>query len=190
MYIILFGNRWVSIHYKVNLPQEFPGQVHGARNISLEVIAMEVERKFLVEGALPFSLNVIKEYRILQGYVLLEGKNEARVRRRTSNDGEEFFLTIKAGTGLCRAEVEVPITSAQFKELIGVAGNRTISKTRYLTAEGYEVDLYHGRLNHRKVVEVEFGSEAEAQKFAPPAWFGAEVTEDKRYKNRALAIQG
>jgi CYTH domain-containing protein len=40
------------------------------------------------------------------------------------------------------------------------------------------------------VAEVEFESEAAADEFEPPDWFGPEVTDDPRYANRALAVDG
>ncbi len=40
------------------------------------------------------------------------------------------------------------------------------------------------------LVEVEFGSIDESRRFRPPAWFGEEVTDNKRYKNNALALHG
>jgi adenylate cyclase len=40
------------------------------------------------------------------------------------------------------------------------------------------------------VAEVEFSSASESRRFAPPPWFGAEVTEDEHYKNANLALHG
>jgi CYTH domain-containing protein len=37
---------------------------------------------------------------------------------------------------------------------------------------------------------VEFGDEIQAKAFVPPQWFGADVTEDGRYKNKSLAENG
>ena len=39
-------------------------------------------------------------------------------------------------------------------------------------------------------VEVEFGSERDAAAFVPPPWFDREVTDDDRYANRSLAVNG
>jgi CYTH domain-containing protein len=38
------------------------------------------------------------------------------------------------------------------------------------------------------LVEVEFPSEAAARAFVPPDWFGEDVTGDRRYRNRTLAL--
>jgi CYTH domain-containing protein len=40
------------------------------------------------------------------------------------------------------------------------------------------------------VAEVEFDGEDAADAFEPPDWFGAEVTDDARYKNQRLACDG
>ena len=50
-----------------------------------------------------------------------------------------------------------------------------------------EVDVYEGRLSGLRVAEVEFPSEEASHRFAPPAWFGEEVTGDARYANQSLA---
>ena len=38
--------------------------------------------------------------------------------------------------------------------------------------------------------EVEFDDQAQAGAFVPPQWFGVDVTEDERYKNKSLAENG
>jgi adenylate cyclase len=53
-----------------------------------------------------------------------------------------------------------------------------------------EVDVYEGDLAGLVVAEVEFPSEAAADAWRPPAWLGAEVTTDERYKNHRLAVDG
>ena len=40
------------------------------------------------------------------------------------------------------------------------------------------------------MAEVEFPSEDASQAFDPPSWFGHELTDDPRYRNRALAVDG
>ena len=53
-----------------------------------------------------------------------------------------------------------------------------------------ELDVYHGLLENLLVGEIEFESLMDAQSFVPPDWFGREVTEDERYKNKSLVIHG
>jgi adenylate cyclase len=40
------------------------------------------------------------------------------------------------------------------------------------------------------LVEVEFDSDEAMAGFDPPAWFGIEVTDDRRYTNAGLALDG
>ena len=67
-------------------------------------------------------------------------------------------------------------------------------KTRYLVPldNGLtaEVDDYEGALAGLLTAEVEFVDEAAAFAFDPPSWLGREVTNDARYANRTLAVDG
>jgi CYTH domain-containing protein len=40
------------------------------------------------------------------------------------------------------------------------------------------------------IAEVEFGSDESMAAFVPPPWFGREVTDDPRYSNAAMAVDG
>jgi CYTH domain-containing protein len=53
-----------------------------------------------------------------------------------------------------------------------------------------ELDVFRGGLSGLCVAEVEFPSEEEAAAFSPPDWFGREVTDDERFKNKSLARHG
>ena len=89
-----------------------------------------------------------------------------------------------------RNEQEREITRKEFARLWHKTKSARIEKERYTMNDGnneIEINVYHGRLEGLAMAEVEFGSMAEARAFRPPAWFGAEVTEDKRYTNNALA---
>jgi adenylate cyclase len=144
----------------------------------------EIERKFLVLD-LPPELRGARPDHIRQGYLVLEPV-EVRVRSR---GGQPHELTLKSVGGLSRAEVNVALTPEQFEELWPLV-ERSIDKQRtVLQLEGrtVEVDVYGGKLEGLVVAEVEFATEAEAQAFAPPAWLGAEVTSDLRFRNAALA---
>jgi len=68
-----------------------------------------------------------------------------------------------------------------------------VLKTRYFVPLGdltVEVDLYEGDLDGLVTAEVEFPDEASALAFEAPAWLGRDVTDDKRYGNRVLAVDG
>lgn len=151
---------------------------------------MEIERKFLV-ATLPDDLDRHPSSAIEQGYLAIEpGGVEVRVRRR---DGKAV-LTAKAGTGRTRAEEEVAIDAGAFERLWPLTAGRRIEKVRHLipAAGGLtiELDVYGGDLAGLVVAEVEFPDEAAADAFAPPAWLGADVTDEERYKNQRLAVDG
>ncbi len=113
---------------------------------------------------------------------------ELRLRRV---DEADCFLTVKSGNAPTRVEVELAVAPDQFSELWPLTEGRRVFKRRHripvasgLTAE---LDVYEGARAGLQVVEVEFSSETQARDFAPPAWFGREVTGDKRYTNAELA---
>lgn len=150
---------------------------------------MEIERQFLVDiiPPLPDAFDSI-----LQGYISLFP--EIRVRCVRSAEGhEKFYLTVKRGEGLMRAEWETEISSREFSHLIECLEKGTwfIEKRRYHLplADGHVAE-YHRHSGHLKgfdYVEVEFDSEEEAKSFDPPYWFGREVTDDPRFSYGKLA---
>lgn len=146
----------------------------------------EIERRFLVAArpeALPTPM------RIEQAYLTTE-PIAVRVRRLD----DRYILTIKGGSGLERLEIERDLDADEFDALWDVATELRISKRRHRIEldEGSvaELDLYDADLSGRSIVEVEFPSVESAERFAPPDWFGREVTADVRYSNAALARNG
>ncbi|MGD9062032.1 MAG: adenylate cyclase, partial [Desulfobacterales bacterium] len=70
---------------------------------------------------------------------------------------------------------------------------RRINKVRYNLSIGdviCELDIFGEALKGLQLVEVEFDTLEKSSAFIPPDWFGNEVTEDRRYKNRQLALYG
>jgi CYTH domain-containing protein len=152
-------------------------------------MADEIERKFLVPDA-PAPGEIGDGRRIRQGYVALDGDVEVRIR--LFDDAAR--LTVKAGSGLVRTEVEVPVGEHEGRQLWEHAGGRRIDKVRYRRDLGAglvaEVDVYEGALAGLCTVEVEFPDADQAAAFAPPPWFGRELTGDRRWSNAALACDG
>jgi adenylate cyclase len=103
-------------------------------------------------------------------------------------------MTLKSGAGLQRLEYEILIDKSQFDALWPATDGRRIEKTRYLgNLEDhliFELDVFSGRLASLILVEVEFETVNAATNFTPPAWFGLDVTDDKRFKNKTLAMNG
>ena len=148
---------------------------------------MEIERKFLV-AALPDGLESFPRKEMEQTYI----STSPTIRIRKSDNS--FILTVKGSGSIAREEFELELTEDQYASLLKKAETPSVVKTRYLIPLNgsltAELDVYHGKLDGLYTVEVEFSSLEEASSFIPPAWFGADVSEDKRYKNTALSIYG
>lgn len=157
---------------------------------------MEIERKYLV-SFLPDDLENYSCKEIEQGYLC----HNPTVRIRKMDD--EYILTYKSkikNTGLYKAdkvranvnnEVELELTREAYMHLREKIDNNIIHKKRYfipldngLTAE---LDIFDGQLKGFIMVEVEFPDEEASDCFIPPAWFGKELTQDKRFSNYNLS---
>jgi adenylate cyclase len=151
-------------------------------------MASEIERAFLVEH-LPDDLGLGPGQHLRQGYLAEEGGVQVRLRI----SGEAATLTVKAGGGLVRTEVELPVPADDAEALWELTDGRRVVKVRHrLDVEGgtAEVDVYAGGLDGLVRAEVEFASEEAAGAFTPPDWFGVEVTDDPRWSNASLARHG
>lgn len=146
----------------------------------------EIERKFLVKGPVPGGLAAEP---LRQGYITaISDSAEVRLRQK----GDACFLTVKSEGGLVRDEYEIAIGTAEFETLWPLTEGRRVEKTRHVGGlDGgleFELDIFEGDLKPLMLVEVEFPSEEAARAFIAPDWFGEEVTGDKRYRNKALAL--
>jgi CYTH domain-containing protein len=151
-------------------------------------MATEIERKFLVSD-LPSTSVLGRGSALRQGYLAEEDGVEVRLRLA----GGKATLTVKAGRGRARTEVEAGIDPVEAEELWPHTEGRRIEKARYkvpLGAVMAEVDVYGDALAGLRVVEVEFPSEADADGFEPPAWFGRELTGADGWSNASLARHG
>jgi CYTH domain-containing protein len=153
-------------------------------------VAEEIERKFLLT-AVPGAEVLGPGRRLRQGYVAVDGAVEVRVR---IDDGGAV-LTVKAGSGLARTEVELPLDGADADALWAHTAGRRIEKRRHRCALGddgpvAEVDLFDGDLDGLAVVEVEFPDAGAAAAFEPPPWFGRELTGEGGWSNADLARFG
>ena len=160
---------------------------------------LEIEKKFKVKH-LPENLGQYEKKVMEQGYLC----TDPIVRIRRSND--QYILTYKSLFGLketaeCGAkvcnEIEMPLNQESYEHLKKKTDGNLIAKTRYLiplhTKEGClkaELDIFEGDLAGLVIVEVEFPDQEMAAGFEPPEWFGEDVSQDKRYTNNYLAMNG
>jgi len=149
----------------------------------------EIEKKFKL-AALPPATILGEGVAIKQGY-LFTTEGEGRVRQK----GNAYFLTVKGEGDLARSEWETSIPEWVFETLWRRTEGARVEKTRCsIDYEGLilEVDEYFGHLAGLVTLECEFESEEAANGFILPEWATSaeDVTSDKRYKNKALAVKG
>jgi len=154
-------------------------------------MAIEIERKFLVTGD-GWRAAAHRVIPMAQGYIndqaaMDSGAQKASVRVRIQ--GEEAFLNLKSRElGHTRQEFEYPLPLDDARALLALCVGGLIDKRRHLVQHQghlWEVDEFFGDNAGLVVAEIELQSAHEA--FAKPDWIGAEVTDDARYYNLALA---
>jgi adenylate cyclase len=149
-------------------------------------MAIEIERKFLVNKEKWDA--VIKQEKSLfrQGYIVSDPAKTIRVRLTDT----EAFLTIKGlTTGASRPEFEYNIPQDDARHLLDNFCSSEISKIRYFIPHDnklWEVDHFLGQNEGLIVAEIELESEDES--LSLPNWVDQEVTSDKKYSNSNLAI--
>src|SRR6266403_1659095 len=148
----------------------------------------EIERKFLVRW-LPDKIKRSRRYLIAQGYLATEpGGRHVRLRKK----GKAASLTFKVGRGRSREEREIKLSPKQFAALWPATVGRRLYKLRYeMPWKNFliEIDIYRRKHKGLVVAEVEFPNRTACRKFKAPAWFGREVTGNKRYSNVRLATE-
>lgn len=147
-------------------------------------MALEIERKFLVDAEKIAAMNLTGGDKIAQGY--LSTKIGCVVRVRTKNN--RGFLTIKtASVGIVRNEFEYEIPYADAVELLKIAEPNVLAKTRYkveYAGKIWEVDFFEGR--HEGLILAEVELESPEEKVELPDWIQAEVSGDPHYYNSWL----
>ncbi|MGZ5198025.1 MAG: CYTH domain-containing protein [Kaistella sp.] len=148
-------------------------------------MAIEIERKFLVDHAKWEALSKPQGTLYRQGYISTDPEKTIRVRLA----GKKAHLTIKGlSWGIARKEFEYEIPEADAKELLENFTTSEISKTRYeieFVKKIWEVDVFHGENEGLIVAEIEL--ENEHEKFELPPWVAKEVTSEEKYYNSHLS---
>jgi len=148
-------------------------------------MALEIERKFIIEKDLWYALKKPSGILIQQAYLVNEPEKVIRVRVTESSG----YLTIKGPTvNATRSEYEFAIPKTEALQIMDQFTNTRIDKTRFkIEFEGktWEVDEFWGDNEGLIIAEIELKSEDED--FTKPAWIGREVTKDHRYYNSYLS---
>lgn len=161
-----------------------------------EPISFEIERKFLIKRPDLCHLAGIQNCRkvdIVQTYLTASLPGEERRVRQRGYDGSYIFtLTTKTPvSNIKRVETEKRITEREYLTLLNEADTslHQVKKSRYCLMENnkyFEIDIYP-LAKERAICEIELTSDDE--KFLIPDFLEIidEVTDDKRFSNRALA---
>ncbi len=142
---------------------------------------IELERTFLLKEK-PEGLKDCKSVEILDIYFpTIASHPVLRLRKK----GNLFEITKKAplkGTDSSKQKEETIILSKEeFEELFELPGKR-LRKTRYFYPVGdktAEIDVFLDGLKGLALVDFEFDSEEEKNKFKPPNFCSGDVTQEK-----------
>ncbi len=148
----------------------------------------EIERRFLV-NYLQKNWDSHPHLEYKQGY--LKTDDEISVRLREA--GNKHFYTVKTGTGKVRDEAETSISDYFFNSFWHLTKDRRLKKTRYEIPHKdltLQLDIFKKYLKGLVMVEVEFNTIEQCDSFIPPEWFGEEVTDNRKFTNKSLAIHG
>jgi len=154
---------------------------------------IEIERKFLVTSD-AWRAAAHKVVPMAQGYLndlaaMDTGAMKASVRVRIA--GDAAFLNLKSRElGHTRQEFDYPIPVDDARALLALSVGGLVDKRRHhVEFEGHlwEVDEFLGDNAGLVVAEIEL--DAADEPFARPDWLGAEVTDEPRYYNLALATR-
>jgi CYTH domain-containing protein len=151
-------------------------------------MAVEIERKFLLAND-AWKREVIKSEYMRDGLIARFGEGKVRVRLTDGNAS----LTIKGvKEGICRPEFEYEIPRADAEEMLRTLcqGDPVLEKVRHTVPFGgldWTIDVYGGLLAGVAFAEVELQHPDQCLQLPP--WVGEEVTNDPRFRKRALVRQ-
>ena len=158
---------------------------------------LEIERKFLIRYPDQELLeqSCTRKLFLSQTYLVSADHKSRRVRKQECGGETVYWYNEKQRiSDRTRIEREHQIPEEEYLELLkeAIPGSATIRKTRYCIPSGdlvFEVDLFP-QWDDRAFAEVEL--ENEEQEFRIPDCLSVvkEVTEDRRYTNKALALNG
>ncbi|MDQ3206785.1 MAG: CYTH domain-containing protein [Pseudomonadota bacterium] len=160
-------------------------------------MGIEIERKFLVTGdgwrdaahqVVPMAQGYLNDLAAMEA-ADGSGRSAMKASVRVRIAGEEAFLNLKSRElGHTRQEFDYPVPVADARDLLALCIGGLVDKRRHYVHHAgrlWEVDEFLGDNAGLVVAEIELESADAA--FDKPAWAGAEVTDESRYYNLALA---
>jgi CYTH domain-containing protein len=150
---------------------------------------MAVSRRFLIASSLTRLIRKERgSERVTEGHFSPQSERQSHVRIET---GQSFLVLTSLDGDITGAEDWTDVPRSHAEALLEVCPGTVVFERSRLRLRNHEafVDRFitPGPLD---LVSVEFASQAEADAFLPPVWFGSEVTGDDSYTNRMIAIIG
>ncbi len=152
---------------------------------------MEIEKKYLINlDNIPFNLDDYSYHTMEQAYLCTEPV--VRVRK----EDETYYMTYKGRGFLSREEYNLPLDASSYSHLLAKADGTIITKRRYVIPYNdnnlgkeltIELDIFEGKYAGLVLAEIEFESVEDADALVPPAWFGEDVTYEKKYHNSEMS---
>ena len=190
---------WLGHQHHIRIPaqEDFDQKKLNVLKSLSRIIGMpepfEIERKWRIDhfdpNMFPATAGAVE---ILQTYLRSEAGSERRVRMRTSDGSSSYYMTTKFPTysGIKRIEKERQIIRSEYETLLLEADLECspIRKTRYSIEydnRTLEYDIYQD-IPGLAVLEIELPTE-DAKVNLPTDAKYVEVTNDRTYKNRAIA---
>lgn len=144
------------------------------------MIQTEIETTYLA-NSLPKGLQDLEGRTLVDIYF---PANAVHPHLRIRQKGSSYTLTkktqVNTGDASTQTEENIELTKDEFDAL--AAGNgKTVAKVRYELPIGEhiaEIDVFTGDLEGLVLVDVEFNSAAERDKFIKPDFCGADVTQE------------
>ena len=154
----------------------------------------EIEKKFIIEMPEAFPEDAVRS-EIVQYFLKPDAEFDTRrVRSRTTRDKVVLTYTEKKFTGgFTRIENEREISEEEFASLLRERDERyaPIRKTRYVypyAGHVMETDIFPF-WDKYAILEVELAEESESFTLPEQIIVIADVTEDKRFTNKSLAVR-
>ena len=156
---------------------------------------LEIERRYLFN-----SCNVAKLLRY-EGISYIISKMEQFYLKATSEEtlrfrkeNSTYIKNIKKGSGLVREEEESEVSKKEYKKAKALNLGGVIKKERIkfiIDGNRFELDIFKGKLEGMSILEIEFSSLKDAQKFKMPNLLAPyvikEITNEPIYTNGALS---
>jgi CHAD domain-containing protein/CYTH domain-containing protein len=153
-------------------------------------IGSEIEHKYLLKR-LPSKTHAAPSVEIAQGYLAGETLVE-RIRRVRAPDGsEQWFRTVKVGSGVERMELEEEASADVGRAMWRLTKGHRVRKRRYSIRESEDVLWEIDELLDRKLVLAEIEVASPDEQVELPAWLrdvvDREVTDEPEFSNARLA---